>query len=210
MPEGLFLFGAGGHARSVYEVVARQESYEIVTVLDDAPERVPEFRGLEVLAGRRTLPELAETGPRNGFIAIGDNGVRRTLTHLVEEAGLSLVALVDPGAIVARGVEIGAGTVVMPGVVINVGATVGRNVILNTACTIDHDCRIGDYAHISPGVHISGECEVGSGVHIGIGASVLQRVQIGEAAKIGAGAAVTRDVRPGAVAVGVPARELEP
>jgi sugar O-acyltransferase (sialic acid O-acetyltransferase NeuD family) len=206
--EPIFLFGVGGHARSVYEVAARQGEYEVVAVLDDDPV-AREFRGIEVVGGRERLASLAEGGPGRGVIAIGANSVRRELAALVEDAGLSLVAVVDPAAVVARDVEVGDGTVVMPGVVVNVGTTVGRNVILNTACTVDHDCRIGDFAHLSPGVHVSGECEIGDGAHVGIGASVLQRVQIGDGATVGAGAAVTKAVPPGAVVVGVPARELE-
>jgi sugar O-acyltransferase (sialic acid O-acetyltransferase NeuD family) len=206
--EPIFLFGVGGHARSVYEVVARQGTYEVTAVLDDDP-GVRDFRGVEVLGGRQQFASLAETGPHLGVIAIGSNLVRRELTALARQSGLSLVAVVDPAAVVARDIDLGAGTVVMPGVVVNVGTTIGRNVILNTACTVDHDCRIADYAHLSPGVHVSGECEIGECAHVGIGASVLQRVRIGDGATVGAGAAVTKDVRAGAVAVGVPARELE-
>lgn len=208
MAAPIFLFGAGGHARSVYEVVAREGTYEVVAVLDDDT-AARDLHGLEPLGGRDRFAALAQEGPRQGFIAVGANAVRRELTSLAQAAGLSLVALVDPAAVVARDVEVGSGTVVMPGAVVNVGTTVGSNAILNTGCTVDHDCRIADYAHLSPGVHISGECEVGECAHVGIGASVVQRVRIGEGATVGAGAAVTKDVRAGAVVVGVPARELE-
>jgi sugar O-acyltransferase (sialic acid O-acetyltransferase NeuD family) len=207
VPEPIFLFGAGGHARSVYEVVARQGTYEVVTVLDDAARG--DFRGVAIRGGREVLSSLAGEGPARGVIAIGANAVRREVAALMTEAGLSFVPIVDPAAVVARGVEIRGGTVVMPAVVVNVGTIVGAHVILNTACTVDHDCEIADFAHLSPGVHVSGECAIGAAAHVGIGATVNQQVTIADGAVVGAGAAVTKNVPAGVVVVGVPARERE-
>jgi acetyltransferase-like isoleucine patch superfamily enzyme len=48
---------------------------------------------------------------------------------------------------------------------------------------------------------------VARGASIGSGAVIMCGVTIGRGALIGAGAVVTRDVAPGAVVVGVPARE---
>ena len=200
----IFLYGAGGHARSVWEVIERQGLYEVVVVLDDAARG--DFRGVPVLPGRQSLQAGDLGDSQGGFVAIGDNDVRRELSQLADAAELQLVTLVDPAATVARDVAVGDGSVVMPGVVVNVGSTIGRNAILNTSCSVDHDCTVDDYAHLSPGVHVSGECEIGSGAHLGIGVSVMQRIRIGENAVIGAGAAVLQDVGAGATAVGVPAR----
>lgn len=47
-------------------------------------------------------------------------------------------------------------------------------------------------------------------VHIGTGAKVIGPVRVGEGAQIGANAVVVDDVAPGAVAVGAPARALQP
>lgn len=205
MKEPIFLFGAGGHARSVFEVVHRHGRYVVSTVLDDQPVSRT-FRGLPVCGGRERLSEL---GVRSGFVAIGDNENRRRITQLVAEAGLDLVTLVDPSSVIARDVRLGKGTVVMPAVVVNTGTSVGAHAILNTSCTIDHDCFVEDYAHISPGAHVSGECRIGEGCHIGIGASVIQNLEIGRKASVGAGAVVVDDVADGAVVVGIPAREID-
>jgi serine O-acetyltransferase len=45
---------------------------------------------------------------------------------------------------------------------------------------------------------------------IGAGAKVLGPITVGEGAKIGSNAVVVRDVPPGATAVGIPARIVEP
>jgi acetyltransferase EpsM len=205
----IFLFGAGGHGRSVFEVIERQGLYEVVTVLDDASPPGTPFRGLSITGGRERFQEVFEEGPREGFVAVGDNSDRERLTTDALRAGLSFVTLVDPSAQIARGVRVGRGTVVMPCVVVNVGAVVEEHAILNTSCSVDHDTVVRAFAHLSPGVHVSGECELGASCHIGIGATVVQCVRIGERARIGAGAAVIHDVPDDAVAVGVPARPLE-
>jgi sugar O-acyltransferase (sialic acid O-acetyltransferase NeuD family) len=205
----IFLFGAGGHARSVFEIVHRQGRYEVTIVLDDDPPS-SSFRDVPVAGGRELLGEVVARGTGSGFVAIGDNADRRLITELALEAGAELVTLVDPSAVIARDVTIGTGTVVMPGVVVNTGAMIGAHAILNTSCTIDHDCAVEDYAHISPGAHLSGECRVGEAAHVGIGASVIQTLTIGPHATVGAGAVVVEDVPEGAVVVGIPARAIEP
>jgi serine acetyltransferase len=53
-----------------------------------------------------------------------------------------------------------------------------------------------------------GEILIGSNVYLGANAIVLGPVKVGNGAQIGAGAVVISDVRPGAIVVGVPAREL--
>jgi len=51
---------------------------------------------------------------------------------------------------------------------------------------------------------------IGNGTWIGIGSSVIQGITIGSGVTIGAGAAVVDDIADGLVAVGVPARPMEP
>jgi acetyltransferase-like isoleucine patch superfamily enzyme len=77
---------------------------------------------------------------------------------------------------------------------------------VNHGAIVDHDCTVGDWAHIAPGVVLSGEVVVEEGAMVGAGAIVLPGCRIGAWAVVGAGAVVTRDVGENHCVVGVPAK----
>lgn len=202
----IFLFGAGGHGRAVAEVIRRVGEHEIACVLDDG--QTGTACGAPIVGGRGELAALVDRGISAGVVAVGNNADREIITTLAEAAGLSLVTVVDPSAVVAGDATLGAGTILMPMSMAGAAASLGRGVILNTAATVDHDCTVGAFAHVSVGAHLSGDCHVGTRSTVGIGASVTGGVTIGARAIIGAGAAVVSDIPAGVVAAGVPARRL--
>lgn len=208
MPAELVIWGAGGHAKVVADIVRQQGGWEIVGFIDDAnPERRHEaFCGSTILGGRERLEDLRREGVRHALLAFGHCEARLEHTALLDRLGFQLPVAIHPRATVAADVTVGPGTVVAAGAVINPGASVGRSVIINTLAGVDHDCRIGDAAHVCPGVRLAGNVSVGTAAWIGIGATVIQNVKIGDRATIGAGAVVLQDIPAGAVAYGVPAK----
>jgi carbonic anhydrase/acetyltransferase-like protein (isoleucine patch superfamily) len=122
---------------------------------------------------------------------------------------------IAPGAIVAGDVEIGAGSSVWFNAVlrgdvapIRVGerSNVQDGAVLHvdpgTPCIVGNDVTVGHSAIVHGTV-------VGDGVTIGMGAIVLSRSSIGARAVVAAGAVVPEDavVAPGALMMGIPARE---
>ena len=206
--ESIFVFGGGGHGRSVSQVIRREGRYRVACVLDDDDQVKPSLSGAPWIGGRGALATLARDGITAGFVAIGNNSDRELLTMLVESAGLSLVTLVDPAAVVAEDARVGEGTVLMPFSLAGAGSQLGRGVILNTSATVDHDCTVDDYAHVAVGAHLTGGCRLGARSFVGCGAVLGRPVAIGERAIVGAGAAVIHDVDDGVVVAGVPARKV--
>jgi sugar O-acyltransferase (sialic acid O-acetyltransferase NeuD family) len=209
MPTELLVLGAGGHAKVVIDIAERSGRWPIAGVLDDAPGAA----GKRVM-GHRILGDTdwlrtCSNDEMIFVVAIGSNAARERLQKLATEAGLTAGTLVHPSAVIARSAVLGPGTVVMAGVIVNPDARVGGGVILNTASVVEHDCVIGDFCHVGPGVSLCGGVSVGARSLIGVGACVKPGVCIGVDCVIGAGAAVVNRVPDGSCVVGVPARPIK-
>jgi sugar O-acyltransferase (sialic acid O-acetyltransferase NeuD family) len=206
----IVILGAGGHAQVVADILWRmQESgkpVRPVAYLDDNPLLHGQILlDLPVSGPIAQLPHIEHDAV---IVAIGRNCIRQQLFAVLQKQGEQFVTARHPTAVIAPDVQIGPGTMICANVVVNTGAAIGQNVILNTACTVDHHNRIGDHAHVAPGVHLGGDVQVGEGVLIGIGAIVMPQCRIGDWAVVGGGALVHRDVEKGVTVVGVPARAV--
>ena len=115
-----------------------------------------EVLGYPVLGTDDCLPGLFSSGVRSAIVAIGDNRLRLDKLCRLRDTGFELVSAISPDAIVSPRATLGRGVSVMPGAVINVAAGLEDGVIANTGATIDHDCAIGECAHIAPGVNLAG------------------------------------------------------
>jgi len=204
----LVIWGAGGHASVVADIVRSTKSVHVAGFVDDVnrERQGAEFCGARIFGGQEQLAHLREQGVSSIIIAIGNCEQRLRLADVVRKAGFRLATAIHPRSIVAQDVQLGDGTVVAAGAVIGPGSRVGGNVIVNTGATVDHDCVLEDGAHICPGVNLAGEVHVGRGAWVGIGSAVIGRVRIGARALVGAGAVVLKNVPDNVVAYGNPAR----
>lgn len=206
----VIVFGAGGHAKVVLDVLEQMGIYRIVGLVDDSVELKGTVRGgYSVLGNKDDLAGMGRAGIDGVIVALGDNYRRKFVFEEVERMGFHLISAIHPSAVIGSRVKIGAGTLVVAGVVVNVDAEIGENVIVNTGATIDHDCRIAAHVHLSPGVHLAGRVSVGEASHLGIGAVVLPNVSVGKHCIVGAGAVVRENLPDKAVAVGNPARIIK-
>ncbi|MDD3312095.1 acetyltransferase [Pseudodesulfovibrio sp.] len=201
----VLIVGSGGHARVVADILLAAPGVDPMGFLAPGTGAGEPFRGLAVLG--RDPADV--TGHDGVVLAVGDNRARAALAEDYARRGVAFVPAVHPSAIVAPDAELGPGCVICAGAVVGAGARIGAHAILNTGCSVDHDCVVGACCHVAPGARLAGAVTLGTGAFIGIGACVIQGRTIGDWATAGAGAAVVRNVRPGAVVVGVPARELQ-
>jgi sugar O-acyltransferase (sialic acid O-acetyltransferase NeuD family) len=206
----IIVFGAGGHAKVVVDVLDQMGIYQIVGLVDDSLELKGTVRGgYAVIGNKDDLAGMSGAGIDGVIVAVGDNNRRKLVCEEVARMGFTLISAIHPSAVIGSRVRIGAGTLVVAGVVVNVDAEIGEDVIVNTGATIDHDCRIGAHAHLSPGVHLAGRVSVGALTHIGIGAVVLPNLTIGQNCIVGAGAVVRDNIPDNVVVVGNPAKILK-
>lgn len=204
----LAIFGAGGHAKVVADVILAIGAYHIVGIFDDATSHHGrEIYGIPVLGSREDLVRAySEDAVDAAVVAIGNNSVRQAIGTALRDAGIPTPTLVHPSAVVSPTAELGDGTVVLPGCIINADTHIGMDAIVNTRASIDHDCRIGAAAHIAPGVALCGGVTVGERALVGVGASAIPLSSIGDDTIVGGGACVVGELPAGVTATGVPAR----
>ncbi|WP_255991859.1 serine O-acetyltransferase [Chitinolyticbacter albus] len=108
----------------------------------------------------------------------------------------------------------------LTGIEIHPGAQIGRRVFIDhgMGIVIGETAEIGDDCTLYHGVTLGGTSwqhgkrhpTLGAGVIVGAGAKILGPVIIGDGAKVGSNAVVVKAVPPGATAIGIPARVIEP
>jgi FlaA1/EpsC-like NDP-sugar epimerase len=93
----LIVFGAGGHAKVVIDIIEQQGEYEIAGLLDDDPRHKGKyFFGYAVLGTRAELPGLISTQLRHAIVTIGDNASRAAVAAHLEQQGWSFATAVQP------------------------------------------------------------------------------------------------------------------
>lgn len=201
----VYLYGAGGISKIIYEILLRMGK-QVKGVFDDDPpsarnRELPVRPGIRVV-GKENFPALDAPV----VISVGNNDRRAEIAKMLDA---QYGTAVHPSAMVSPTAVVSPGTIILHGSIVQAGTRLGSHVLLNTAASVDHDCILGDYSHVSPHGVLCGHVEVGEGSHIGAGAVIIQCVRIGRWCTIGAGAVVLHDVPDYTTVVGNPARVLK-
>ncbi|MFH2104091.1 MAG: NeuD/PglB/VioB family sugar acetyltransferase [Chloroflexota bacterium] len=193
----LLVYGGGGHAKSVIEMVQQAGGHTLAGILDDNLPAGTLVLGVPVLGTRALLAALSRRGVRqaaNGVGGILDIHVRVRVFDLLAESGYSFPALVHPRATLEPSSRIGEGVQVFANAYVGSEAVLAPRCMVNTNAVISHDCEIGEYSHIAPGALLAGHVHVGRRTLVGMGATVHIGVRIGDGVRIGNGAIILADV----------------
>jgi serine O-acetyltransferase len=131
------------------------------------------------------------------------------LAHWLWGAGLKWLArLVSHGARWLTGIEIHPGATIRRRFFIDhgMGVVIGETAEIGDDCTLYHGVTLGGTSWNKGKRHPT----LGKGVVVGAGAKILGPITVGDGARIGSNAVVVKDVPPGATAIGIPARIIEP
>ena len=204
--KNVVIIGAGGHAKVIADIVIKSND-NLVGFLDDNEI----LKGKNIFLDYKVLGTLDDINKYNNcyfIIGIGNNKLRKRISQIYSH--LNWYTAIHPSAIISDDVKINCGTAIMPGVVINPGSVVGKHVIINTSSSIDHDNRIGDFVHVSPGAHLAGNVTIDEGTWICAGVTVINNIMIGKNNIVGAGAVVIDSIiDENSTFVGVPIKKVK-
>jgi UDP-perosamine 4-acetyltransferase len=207
--QSIFILGASGHARMVIEAAHSQANYRVVACLAADSSIGEHLLGIPVHQESESLLKQFAQQQLQGFVAIGDNRLRRRLSEKISNLNISQPTIVSAYSYISPSAKVNSGVVVMPGAIIGANTTIGTGAIINTGCSIDHDGIIEDFVHIAPGCRLAGNVTVGANALLGIGTVVIPQRIIGRAATTGAGSVIIRNVPEGETWVGCPATAIK-
>lgn len=207
----LIILGAGGYAQ------------ELLWIVDDLNEQKPVWSFLGFVdpkgkAGNSSIyydrpvltgwPEIPSDDGIYFACGIGSPAARQFECEEAERRGYRPATLIHPSVIIARHVEIGAGTVIGAGSILAPYAKIGRHCSLNLGVTIGHNSLTGDYCVLSPGVQVLGAAQLGNGVFLGANATIYIKRKVGDGAIVGANSFLLTNLKAGSSAIGVPASQF--
>jgi len=195
----LLIYGGGGHAKTLIDLVRALNHYYLVGIIDDNLPAGSHVLGAPVLGGADLLPELRERGLELAVNAVGGIGnpeVRWRVFEILLQAGFTCPAIVHPTACVEPTVELDGGVQVLAQSYISSASSVGFGTVINAGVIISHDCKLGRCVNLSPGAALAGGVQVGDFAQLGMNVTVNLNINIGQAARVGNGATVKADVPP--------------
>jgi len=194
----LLIFGGGGHAKSIMDMVKLLDKYFIAGILDDDKRLTGKVvLGIPVLGTRVLLSVLHQQGVKlaaNGVGGILDINIRIKIFESLENAGFSFPTLVHPSANVETSAKVDEGVQIFANAYVGSEAHLQSRCMVNTNAVVSHDCVIGMFSHIAPGALLAGEVRVGARTLIGMGVTTAIGVRIGDNVRIGNGAIILADV----------------
>lgn len=208
MNKKVVILGAGGHAKSIADIVLKSND-QVIGFLDDNVEigtAIIKSRDIKVIGKIEDSLNIANNQNILFVIGIGNNKVRE---KIAKQYNIKYYTAIHPTAVIAQDVQIEEGTVVMANTVINVGASIGKHCIINTGAIVEHDNTIEDYVHLSPSVVLSGTVKIGKYTHLGTGTKVRNNINITSNVTVGVGGVVVKDIGEEGTYVGVPVKRLE-
>lgn len=172
----LLLFGCGGHARALIDIIESTTEWQIAGLVNQSVDERSDVLGYPVIGSDSDLASLRKEADSAvlAFGHFGNAAPRRSLAARLSEAGFTFPAIISAHAIVSRHTRVGEGTTIGHGVIVNAGASIGNHCIINSRALIEHDVSVEHHCHVSTGVMINGGAHVGEGSFIGSGTMVRE------------------------------------
>ncbi|MFV8333118.1 acetyltransferase [Flavobacterium sp. GSP14] len=212
-----FIFGGSGFAKEVefYIAECNVSSKRVIdvysfVVIDSEYEDGLTINGVKVISETEYFASFHNLEMHNCIIAVGSPYLKYKIYNKINSKHTQFPTIIHPSVTYDhRFFKIGKGSIICAGVVLTTNIIIGDFVHININSTVGHDCEIGEYSTISPGVQISGNVMLSMNSFIGTGASVLEKISIVSDTIIGAGAVVTKSIEEAGTYVGIPVKKIK-
>lgn len=196
MRNRIFIYGAGGHAKTVISLL-RLLDWDIAGIIDDGVAAGNLVSGVPVLGAAELLPELRAQGIENAVNAVGGIGnyqVRWKIFQRLMQLDFHFPTLIHPSAFVEDTVNLADGIQILAQSYVSSESSIGFGTLINAGVIISHDGKIGKCVNLSPGALLAGEVTVEDFAQIGMGATINLGLTVGTGARVGNSAVVKSDV----------------
>ena len=192
--KNIVIIGAGGHAKSVIDVVEELKCWKIIGLVGEKDEEYKRVSGYSVIGTDKDLP-LIRKECKHAFIGIGqikNCEPRVRVAKELERLDFIVPVMKAKSAYISKRATIGRGTIVCHGSIVNNGAEIGEHTIINSGSIVEHDSKIYSYTHISTGAIINGGAVVKQMSFVGSNSMIREGVTIPECSIIRAGSVVMK------------------
>ena len=189
----IILFGAGGHALSVIDVIEKTKKFKILFLLDKFDGEIGKYK---IYKEKKNI-EYYKKYTNKAFVSIGqikNSKPRSILYNKLLEKGFIIPKIISPFALVSDTAKIDDGTIVMHHALVNSFSQIGKNCIINSKALVEHGVKIENNCHLSTGSIANGDCLIKTGSFIGSNATIIQKITIGSNSVVGAGKIVKKNL----------------
>ena len=193
----LIIYGGGGHAKSIIDLIRAEGKWNILGIVDDHLEPGSNILGVSVLGSGDMLPDLRQAGivyAVNAVGGIGDVDARVAVFDRLRSNGFILPSVFHPHAFIEPTAHVAEGCHLLYGVYVGSDSRVGFGCLLNSGVILSHDCVLEDYVNLSPGAILAGSVTIGEQAQVGMGVTINLGLHIGAGARVGNSAVIKADV----------------
>ena len=167
----LAFYGTGGCGRSLIPIAKEDYKNSIIIFVDDY-NKSKTTNGIKIINFKQLI-SLSLKNNVKVIVSIADNNTRLNIAKKLKKNNLNCAQLISNKSTIMDYVKIGEGAVISPYVTLGSNVKIGKYFHANLYSYIEHDCEIGDFVTLAPGVKCNGNVKIEDNVFVGSGAIII-------------------------------------